>query len=132
MRDGEPGLFQKSADGTGEVERLAAIETNFSPSAGNWSPDGNRLVFDRMGDGFPETGVLTMDGERTWTLLFDMEGGMSAAPAISPQRTDDRSNCQLDPFVPHHGVFSYSGRAKMNRLLLALGRSSGVSSRKRP
>ena len=30
------------------------------------------------------------------------------------------------------GQLGYSGRAKMNRLLLALGRSSGVRSRKRP
>ena len=44
-RDGDVGFFRKSADGTGEVERLVTIEGARNLRAGTWSPDGSSLVF---------------------------------------------------------------------------------------
>ena len=80
--DGEPGFFRQSADGTGAVERLATIEaTAGRPRAGNWSPDGSRLVFDVRAP--PDIAILTTEGERSWTPLLATdasEGGGVLSP----------------------------------------------------
>ena len=74
-RDGG-GLFWKSADGTGEVERLMDGE-DLRPWG--WSADG-RLVFSQPpGD----VGVLTVEGDRTSELLVDTEFD-EESPALSP------------------------------------------------
>ena len=81
--DGEPGFFRQSADGTGAVERLVTIEGSAaSPRAGNWSPDGSRLVFGAM-QAPPNIGVLTMEGERSWTPLLATDAA-EFSPVISP------------------------------------------------
>ena len=83
--DGEPGFFRQSADGTGAVERLVSIEaTAGSLRAGNLSPDGSRLVFSAgFGGTDPDIGVLTMEGERSWTPLLATDEG-EVDPVISP------------------------------------------------
>ena len=83
-RDGGLGFFRKSADGTGEVERLATMDGATRLRAYGWSPDGNSLVFDLFQDGPAEDiGVLTMEGEPSWVPLLDLEAS-EAVPAISP------------------------------------------------
>ena len=65
--DGEPGFFRQSADGTGAVDRLVTLEAG-GLRAGNLSPDGSRLVFSAgSGGADSDIGVLTMEGERSWT-----------------------------------------------------------------
>jgi serine/threonine-protein kinase len=59
-RDGGPGLFRRAANGTGDVERLAA-GTRLPLS---WSPDGSRLVFIDFGSNpiaNPATAPLAAD-----------------------------------------------------------------------
>ena len=84
-RDGGLGFFRKSADGTGEVERLATIEgTEGRLRAYGWSPDGNSLVFDLVrSDTGGDIGVLTMEGERSWEPLLELEA-VEFGPTISP------------------------------------------------
>ena len=85
-RDGELGFFRKSADGTGEVERLATMEGAGILRAYGWSPDGNSLVFN-MNRPDVETGAdigpLSMEGERSWVQLLESEVD-ELEPAISP------------------------------------------------
>ena len=81
QRDGESGLFRQSADGTGEVEHLATLENSGRIRAGNWSPDGSRLVVSTRGNG--NIGVLTMEGEPSWSPLLDSTT-TEDNPAISP------------------------------------------------
>ena len=81
--DGEPGFFRQSADGTGAVERLVTLEAR-GLRAGNLSPDGSRLVFSAGSGGAGlDIGVLTMDGERSWTPLLATASG-DFDPVISP------------------------------------------------
>ena len=67
-------VFWKSADGTGQVERLK--EGIARPYA--WTADG-RLIFEQVSD----IGVLTMEGERTEEMLLDAEFD-ETGPALSP------------------------------------------------
>ena len=83
-RDGELGFFRKSADGTGDVERLATIEGANGLVADTWSPDGSRLVFTLFGSGTGgDIGVLSMEGERSWEPQLKT-ATHEANPAISP------------------------------------------------
>ena len=91
--DGEPGFFRQSADGTGAVERLVTTEATGSPRAGNWSPDGSRLVF-TLGAGAGvgadlDIGVATMEGERSWTPLLATDAS-EIDPVISPMGSGSR------------------------------------------
>ena len=67
---GEP-LSWKRADGTGVVETLGDDPRRVVPQA--FSPDGTTLVFrDRTGTN-ADLGMLTLEGDRTFTLLLDEE-----------------------------------------------------------
>ena len=77
-------MFRKSADGTGEVERLATIDGAPLLRASGWSPDGNSLVFDLLQEGTgSDIGVLTMGDEPSWVPLLNSEAAERVA-AISP------------------------------------------------
>ena len=83
-RDGELGFFRKSADGTGDVERLATIEGANGLVADSWSPDGSRLVFTLFAQGTGgDIGVLSLEGDRSWEPLLETTRH-EANPAISP------------------------------------------------
>ena len=71
-RDGAVlNLYIKSADGTGEVERLQTSTDLLIPNA--WSPDGKLLIFCQMvsNSGNDNIGVLSMDSEHTSRRLLD-------------------------------------------------------------
>ena len=83
-RDGELGLFRKSADGTGDVEHLVTIEDAAFLRASDWSQDGNRLVFHVVPENTSyNVYVLSMEGERTWEPLVDGNTN-EYGPVISP------------------------------------------------
>ena len=82
-RDGGLGFFRKSADGTGDVERLATIDGATRLRAYGWSPDGNSLVFDAIQSDSVGIGVLSVEGERSWEPLLESEAN-EVVPAISP------------------------------------------------
>ena len=83
-RDGEVGLFRKSADGTGDVERLATVDGASSLVSGSWSPDGNLLTFDLVRtDDDRDTGVLSMDSDPSWEPLLTA-AAVEFGSAISP------------------------------------------------
>ena len=71
------GLFWKSADGTGQVERLK--DGAVRPSG--WATNG-RLIFDDA-DQLEDIGMLTIEGERTVEMLFDAEFD-EGSPELSP------------------------------------------------
>jgi serine/threonine-protein kinase len=72
-------LFWKSADGTGQVERLTTNPNN--QGAFSFSPDGKRLVFGEATNS--DLQVLSMEGERTSQPLFQSQFNESRA-RISP------------------------------------------------
>ena len=84
LREGPPGLFWVSADGSGDVERLLTIEDAQYVRPHGWSPDGRLLLFEygtaETGD---DIGVFSMEGERDWQSLFESVAD-EEAPAISP------------------------------------------------
>ena len=83
-RDGGLGFYRKSADGTGEVEHLAAIDGLGPLLGGNWSPEESHLAFSLVQNATRfDIGVLSMDGERSWEPLLETEA-VEFAPAISP------------------------------------------------
>ena len=76
----EAPLSWKAADGTGEVETLVESSRAQLPQA--FSPDGTALVFEDRNSGFDQ-GVLSLEGERIWTLLMETEFAERNA-ALSP------------------------------------------------
>ncbi len=72
------GMFWRAADGTGEVEPLVEDSTERFPNS--FSPDGTALVFQ---DQQRDLGILSLEGERTSTLLLDTEFAERNA-ALSP------------------------------------------------
>ena len=67
-RSGEGNLFAKSADGTGEVERLTESPTHQSPLS--ISPNGEWIVF-QDGLGPRSLALLPSNGERSWESLLE-------------------------------------------------------------
>ena len=78
-----PNLYMKSADGTGEVERLQTSTDYLIPNS--WSPDGKLLIFAQMtlNEWNDNIGVLSMVGEHTSRRLLDEDFNELHA-AISP------------------------------------------------
>ena len=80
-RDGPLGLYVRSADGTGDVRRLATVESTpfFSPYG--FSPDGRTVVFARGGPPGQSIGMMSYpDGELE---LLDI-GARAGFPSLSP------------------------------------------------
>ncbi len=76
-RDGGiPNLYVKSADGTGEVERLQKSTVPTIPES--WSLDGDLVLTTTSG-----IGVLSMDGEHTSRLLLE-DDFINRSPMVSP------------------------------------------------
>ena len=64
-RDGPPNLYLRSADGTGDVERLTtSLESNLSYA---WSADGGTVLFGAGRDLYR----LELEGERASARLFE-------------------------------------------------------------
>ena len=81
--DSEGGIFWKSADGTGEADRLMRIDAGTAvvgPSA--WSADGTTLAF-WLVNVSSDIGLLSVGGDGTPTPLI-AEEFMEQVPAISP------------------------------------------------
>ena len=81
--DSEGGIFWKSADGTGEADRLMRIDAGtvvVGPSA--WSADGTTLPF-WLVNVSSDIGLLSVGGDGTPTPLI-AEEFMEQVPAISP------------------------------------------------
>ena len=83
-REGLTGLFWKLVDTPGDAERLMTGSAGTgSVEASAWSADGQTLLFWRAGGTPPDTGLLSMEGERVSEMLFETEF-IEAGPAISP------------------------------------------------
>ena len=83
--EGSGSLFWRNADGTGDPERLVAVDRAFSVSPWDWSPDGAWLLFrSRAGSQVAsDIGMVSMEGDRSVEWLFDSEFG-ETHPSISP------------------------------------------------
>ena len=82
-RAGSPALYSQAADGSGEVQKLAAGASNLLPLT--ISPDGQRLVF-RDNDGRsagPDLGLLSLESKTASVLLGAAEYAEDNA-SISP------------------------------------------------
>ncbi len=95
--EGSEGLFWRNADGTGDPERLVALDGASTVSPWAWSPDGAWLLFrgrtGSMSDS--DIGMISMEGDRSVEWLFDSVFG-ETHPSISPDGdwiayTSDRS-----------------------------------------
>ena len=83
-RDGEPGLFHKAVDGTGQAEPLLTVEGAIFLFPYEWTPDGRMLlVAYATAETGQDFGVLSMEGERTWQPLLNTAAN-EGNPAISP------------------------------------------------
>ena len=72
----------KSADGTGDVESLIEDSNAYYPHA--FSPDGTALIFEDNSAG-RDIGMLSLEGERTSTVLLD-DDFLNAAPPPDRRR----------------------------------------------
>ena len=81
---GEQVLMRRPADGTGSAERVIAVETLLYLAPTSWSSDGTRLAVGYVrGATARDIGIVTLDGEPSWTPLLATEVG-ETAPALSP------------------------------------------------
>ena len=81
-REGTHNLFWRSADGTGEIERLAT--SNRLQRAGNWTPDGDVLVgVECCGDLPVNIWTLTFANPSVWEPLIESPFDDSR-PMLSP------------------------------------------------
>jgi len=91
-RDGGPGLFRRAANGTGDVERLAA-GTRLPLS---WSPDGSRLVFIDFGSNpiaDPATAPLVADVD-LGVIVFEEDP--APRPLLTTQVREDVARISPD------------------------------------
>ena len=81
-REGQPDLYVRAADGTGDAERLTT--TQYPEAAYSFSPDGELLVINavRLGTN-ADIAVLSMDGDHTIEFLLETEF-REAYPDLSP------------------------------------------------
>jgi serine/threonine-protein kinase len=82
-RGGEPSVYWRAADGTGEDEQLGSFSAQaIFPSS--WSGDGNSLVFNEQQSGHTyDISVMSMEGEHTRTPLLQDEFA-EVNPHVSP------------------------------------------------
>ena len=79
-RDGDPDLYWKAADGSGDAERLLEREKDQFPIS--WSPDGQVLAFTEGSGAVPEDiFLLPLDGEPEEFLATPFQ---EATPTFSP------------------------------------------------
>ena len=104
-RDGLPGIYWQSADGTDVAESLFLAEEDTSLLPTGWSPDGRTLAFAQG-----RTPLFGLDGG-IWTLSLD--GGAEAEPILF---YDDPDSAQLGAtFSPDGNWIAYrSGEAGSN------------------
>ena len=82
IREGQPDLYVKAADGTGDAERLTT--TQYPEAPYSFSPDGELLVINAVRAGTnADIGVLSMDGDHTIEWLLETEF-REAYPDLSP------------------------------------------------
>ena len=78
------GLFLKSADGTGDSQRLmTASDETVVIGPSSWSPNGEHPAFWSVGAGAADIGLLSLNGNGTPEALLASSFG-EQVPAISP------------------------------------------------
>ncbi len=83
-RDGDLGLFQQRADGSGQAERLTTAEKGAEHMAGSLTPDGKTLVFTVATQSGVALWTLSTTGDRTPRPLLAIPGKGLVSPALSP------------------------------------------------
>ncbi len=82
-RDGDLGLFQQRADGSGLAERLTTAEKGVEHVPGSMTPDGT-LIFTVVTEPSSALWTLSLTGDRTPRPLLAIPGKALVTPAISP------------------------------------------------
>ena len=81
--EGQPSLFSKSADGTGDAEQLLALDDAIYVYGYQFTPDGQTLLAaTRTAETGDDFGALSLD-DGTWQPLLDTPAP-EGNPAISP------------------------------------------------
>jgi serine/threonine-protein kinase len=65
IRDGDRGIFQQPADGSGKAERLTPAEQSSPPIPEAWTPDGRTLLFSIGGTGVSSRAIMMLSLEDT-------------------------------------------------------------------
>ena len=112
-RDGAISLARKSADGTGDVEHLLAIEALTSLRPSGWSPNGSSLVFQQR----------TLGNDRDVWML-SMEGELSSRPLLVSE-ADER-----DPVVSPNGQWIAYASDVTGRFEVYVQRFPGLGDRR--
>ena len=85
LRDGQIGVYRRSANGTGNVERIASVPERWL-SPWSWSADEGTLLLSELaftGNTGYDIGALSMAGDGSWTSLL-AEPFLEAQPVTSP------------------------------------------------
>ena len=83
-RERQLALFSKSADGTGEVERLMTSEHALAIRPYSWTPDAQQLLFFHLTPQREDIGLLSISGEGRWEPTVDDGGTRKSHPDVSP------------------------------------------------
>jgi serine/threonine-protein kinase len=85
-REGDLGLFQQRADGSGTAERLTKSDPGTAHVPNSWSPDGNTLLFEVIKDSGRTLWVFST-GDRKIAQVGDIQmetGGATIDATFSP------------------------------------------------
>ena len=83
-RAGQPGLFRKAADGTGEAEQILTVDGTAYLFPYQFTPDGETLVVAlRMPGTSDDFGMVSMGEDQNWQSVLHTEA-REGNPAISP------------------------------------------------
>ena len=77
----DSSLFIMNADGTGVTQLTTGPEANFDPA---WSPDGNRIAFTSLRDGYKQIYMLNLDSRIETRLTNTPPEIESSQPVWSP------------------------------------------------
>ncbi|HMD80263.1 MAG TPA: hypothetical protein VKE92_03080, partial [Anaerolineales bacterium] len=77
----DSSLFIMNADGTGLTQLTTGPEANFDPA---WSPDGNRIAFTSLRDGYKQIYMLNLDSQIETRLTNTPPEIESSQPVWSP------------------------------------------------
>jgi serine/threonine protein kinase/Tol biopolymer transport system component len=77
----DSSLYIMNADGTGVTQLTTGPEANFDPA---WSPDGNRIVFTSVRDGYKQIYMINLDSQVETRLTNTAPEIETSQPAWSP------------------------------------------------
>ena len=83
IREGQPALFRKRADASGDAEHLLTSRGNVFIQPTSWANEGRTLLFFEVLGAEGDIGLISMEGDRASDLLLETEF-FEQQPVVSP------------------------------------------------